>query len=424
MQNKTKTTPLYDWHKQNHANMFNFSNYEMPLWYPSGAKLEHLAVLTNAGLFDTSHMAVLMITGTDAFSLLQTCYTRDLRGCIGKNKTPLEPGKCIYGAFLTEQGQVIDDALVYQLSADTYMTVINSGMGDKMCRHLREHIGTGDALINDFTDKIGKIDIQGPMTAKILLKILADPQNILSDMGYFTFKGHFDETSECGRTVQIVDGPRILLSRTGYTGEFGFEIFVSANDLVNIWEKLLAAGRDLGLIPCGLAARDSLRAGAVLPLSNKDIGLWPFINNPWTCALPYDDKGTGFTKTFVGSSALSNIKEPEYTYPFVGFDLRKVSSCKNPAVLDSKKNEIGMVLTCVSDMSIGRDGDRIFSISSPDRPKDFRPKGLCCGFVKVKKQLDFGQIVELKDTRRKIKVMITEQIRPDRTSWSPISERM
>ncbi|MEA1971150.1 MAG: aminomethyl transferase family protein, partial [Thermodesulfobacteriota bacterium] len=175
---------------------------------------------------------------------------------------------------------------------------------------------------------------------------------------------------------------------------------------------------------CGLAARDSLRAGAVLPLSHQDIGPWPFINNPWSFALPFNDDQTGFTKKFTGDEALINIEEPGYTYPFAGFDLRKVSPGDSTVVTDSGDVEIGVVLTCVTDMAIGRIDEKIYSITSPDRPDEFNPKGLSCGFVKVTKKLSGGDTVKLNDGRRTIKVVIVDDIRPDRTARRAIKNML
>lgn len=180
---------------------------------------------------------------------------------------------------------------------------------------------------------------------------------------------------------------------------------------------------DLGLTVCGLAARDSLRTGALLPLSHQDIGPWPFINNPWEFALPFNNEKTGFTKRFVGDEALEK-KMDEYTYPFAGFDLRKVSPGDSTVVMDSNGTPIGTVLTCVTDMGIDRVGEIIYSISSPESPKTFRPRGLCCGFVKVTKKLSSGDTLELKDGRRTIPVLIADDIRPDRTARRAIKEML
>lgn len=424
MEQAIKKTILYDWHISQGANMADFGGYSMPLWYPWGAKKEHLQVLTSAGIFDTSHMAVVLITGGEAFGLLQKCFSKDLSACIGKNNRPLEVGRCVYGVYLNEEAEVIDDAIVYRMGTETYMTVVNCGMGGKIAQHLKSHAERKNVEVRDLTDEVGKMDVQGPFSARVLRKILAQPDEVFKNMGYFSFKGHFDQASPLADTVRLIDGTPILLSRTGYTGEFGFEIFVEPDSLLNLWEAILEAGKEFDILPCGLAARDSLRAGAVLPLSHQDIGHWPFINNPWTFALPFNANSTGFTKKFIGSESLENTDILEYTYAFAGYDPRKVSVHDPAFVLDSDRNEIGTVLTCVSELAIGRHGDRIYSITSPDKPEGFKPSGLCCGFVKVKSTMESGQVVTLKDNRREIKVMIVEDIRPDRTARRPIREMM
>ncbi len=421
MQKERKITPLHGWHAAHGANMAEFGGYEMPLWY-STAKKEHLAVLTNAGIFDTSHMAVVMVAGPEAYDLLQLCFTNDLAACIGKSKKPLFPGRCVYGAYLNEKGEVIDDTIIYQLEKNSYMAVVNAGMGAVVARHLTANKGDRRIAVTDLTDKVGKIDVQGPLAAKILAKVLADPESVFKKKPYFSFKGHFDAASPLADTVRLTDGTPILLSRTGYTGEFGFEIFVSPDHTVKLWEMTLEAGSDFELVPCGLAARDSLRGGAALPLSHQDIGPWPFIDHPWHFALPFNDDQTAFSKTFIGDQALLTVETSEYTYPFVGSDIRKVSVEDLAVVLDAGGHEIGRVLTCVTDMGIGRHGDRIYSIASPDKPEGFKPKGLCCGFIRVKSKMATGQNVEIKDNRRKLEVTVVDDIRPDRTARRPIAE--
>jgi len=423
MQRESKTTPLHGRHKACGANMANFGGYEMPLWY-STAKAEHLAVLTNAGIFDTSHMAVVMVAGPEAYELLQFCFTNDLATCTGKNKGALSPGRCVYGAYLNKKGEVIDDSIICQLEENSYMAVVNAGMGGAVAGHFNAYKGDRSVEITDLTDKVGKIDVQGPMAAKILSKIVADPEPVFNKTPYFSFKGHFDPQSSLSKAVHLTDGTPILLSRTGYTGEFGFEIFVSPDHAVKLWDMILDAGSDFEIIPCGLAARDSLRTGAVLPLSHQDIGAWPFINHPWEFALPFNADQTAFIKSFIGDQALLAGEAPEYTYPFAGSDFRKVSAEDPAVVLDSEGLEIGRVLTCVTDMGIRRHGDRIYSVASPDKPQEFKPKGLCCGFVKVKSRMPPGQNIDIKDNRRKLTVTILEDIRPDRTARRPIAEML
>ena len=155
----------------------------------------------------------------------------------------------------------------------------------------------------------------------------------------------------------------------------------------------------------------------MLPLSHQDIGPWPFINHPWEFALPFKPDKTGFTKTFLGDQALLAPEEVSYTYGFAGNDVRKVAGQPSPAqVLDAEDNPIGQVLTCTTDMAIGRYGRQIFSISSPDKPEGFQPKGLSCGFIKVARPLELGQRVTLADSRRAIAVTIVDDIRPARTA--------
>jgi len=421
--NEARKTPLHDWHVAHGANMVTFAGWSMPLWYSAGAVAEHRIVITAAGIVDTSHMSVLTIVGPGSFELLQLTFTRDLRRCVGKDKAPLTPDKCVYGAFLNEQGEVIDDAIVYQIGIDNYMAVINAGMAAKIADHLKAHVPAAGAVIADLTGNVGKMDLQGPMSAKVLMKLLKNPHKTLHDMSYFSFKGHFDQEYSGGDTC-LEDGTAVLLSRTGYTGEFGFEIFVRREKLVRVWEMIMRAGSEIGLLPCGLAARDSLRAGACLPLSHQDIGAWPFINHPWPFALPYNEEGTAFTKKFIGDGILSMQETAPYTHAFVGYDPRKVSMTDPAVVLDSSGNEIGVVLTCVADMAIARYDRRIYSVASPARPDDFRPKGLICGFVRVKCKLRAGQDVELKDNQRQIRVTIVDDVRPDRTAHRPIREMM
>jgi len=418
-----KKTFLYSWHTTHHAKMAPFGGYDMPQWYAS-AKNEHLAVLTSAGLFDTSHMAVVAVKGPDSFELIQHCFTNDLSACVGSQKKPLSPGRCVYGAFLTDQGEVLDDAIVFQLEENDYLAVVNAGMGYRVAQHLTIYMGNLEVAIMDLTDSIGKIDLQGPMSGRILKKALINPEVVFEEMSYFSFKGYYRSNSSSPDTVKLTDGTPILISRTGYTGEFGFEIFVDVLHLIRVWELLLESGEEFGLIPCGLAARDSLRTGAVLPLSHQDIGAWPFINHPWHFALPFNSDKNRFTKQFIGDKSLLKITQPEYTYPVAGDNVCKVWSTDQSVVLDSDKIVIGSVLTCVSEMGIGRHQDKIYSIASPGKPTDFTPRGLCCGFVKVKKKLEIGQTLFLQDNQRTIRVRVVKDIRPDRTARQPIIEML
>ncbi len=290
-----KQTPLFDWHKAHGANMVEFGDYLMPVWYAS-ARNEHLAVVSQAGLFDTSHMATLRVFGQDAYDLLQWCFTRDLDACVGKDGAPLTDGKCVYGVFLDEHGHAIDDSIVYKIKDGEFMVEVNAGMGGPIARHLAGQARGRDVKVVDLTDQLGKIDIQGPAAIRIMAKVLENPGAVFDKLPYFSAKGHFDPASSLAGQARLLDGTPILVSRSGYTGEVGFELFVERAQTVKLWDAIMAAGADSGLIPCGLAARDSLRAGAVLPLSHQDIGDWPCIHNPWPFALPFTAEGQGFTK--------------------------------------------------------------------------------------------------------------------------------
>jgi len=414
MSTDKKRTPLYDWHAARRANIVEFGDYLMPVWYAS-ARDEHMAVITNAGLFDTSHMAVVRVLGRGAFDLLQWCFTRDLRSCVGKDNAPITPGKCVYGAFLDADGCAVDDSIVYKVTDDEYVVVVNASMGGPVAKHLEANKNHLDVRCVDLTDTLGKIDIQGPAAITIMQTVLKAPAATFDNLTYFSFKGHFDPASAFASQAQFLDGTPMLLSRSGYTGEVGFEIFVEGRHTVRIWELLMEAGRDLGLIPCGLAARDSLRTGAVLPLSHQDIGHWTYIHHPWPFALPFANGGTTFTKTFLGSAALDRSGSAPYTLTFVGNDLRKIDT-HTAVVRDGQGREIGTVLTCATDMAIGRHGGRIYSVASPNKPEGLAIKGLCCGFIKVGADLAPGTVVELKDDKRSIQVVIERDVRPDRTA--------
>lgn len=410
-----QTTPLCGWHESQGANMAPFGGTLMPLWYPSGAKAEHLSVLTCAGIFDTSHMAVLRVEGSDARELLQRCFSADL------NARRMSPGRCVYGIFPDPAGGVLDDAIVYQLGPARYLAVVNAGMGPAVAEHLCDHAGDRSVCITDLSGHVGKMDIQGPMSARILARVLQNPDRIFSDMPYFSFKGDFASPESALQPVAAVDGTSVLISRTGYTGEFGFEVFTPPEAVMGLWRHIVAAGSSLGITACGLAARDSLRAGAMLPLSHQDVGDWPFRSNPWLFALPWNRSRDGFTKPFVGDRALL-AAGGEHTHAFAGYDLRKVDGRGAARVMDADGRQIGCVLTCVTDMGVTRCGDRLVSVASREKPPDFKSRGICCGFVRVDRPLAPGTVLTLADHRRKITVAVVEDIRPDRTARRPISD--
>lgn len=416
MDKKIKTTPLNPWHRKHGANMAEFGGFDMPLWYDTGVKKEHISVIASAGLFDTSHMACVTVTQNDALRLLQSCHTRDL--------SSLKDGKCAYGAILNEKGHVIDDAIVYRFSRTEYMVCVNAGMGGTVAGHLEKNKKGMAVEICDLSNQVGKIDLQGKNSAVILAKLIKDPEAVFKDMVYFSFKGHFDASHACASQVKLKDNSPVLVSRSGYTGEFGFELFVLPDQVLSLWNSLLDAGRENQLIPCGLGARDSLRAGALLPLSHQDIGQWPFINHPWEFALSFNLDKTGFTKEFIGKDVLVKAMQSshgDYTYPFAGENLRKITAGPASQVIDKNGEAIGRVLTCTTDMAIGWHKGRILSIASPDLPENFTARGISCGFVLVNQPLQSGDQLTLKEKKRTINVTIVDDIRPDRTARQKIT---
>ena len=396
-------TPLHAGHLALGACMAAFAGWEMPLWYRAGAVREHLAVIQSVGLFDTSHMDVFFVEGAAGREFLNYAFTRDI--------SRPRPGRALYGVFLNSSGHTVDDALLYPLDGDRFAVVVNAGMAPVVIDHLRSLPGADRIALREPPARLGKLDIQGPASPAVMRKILADPEAALSGLPYFAFKGDFDLSAS---RVRLRGGEPVVLSRSGYTGELGFELFVPGADLAAIWDRLLSLGEENGLLPCGLAARDSLRAGAMLPLSHQDIGPWPYVNHPWHFALPLAGDGSfSFTKDFVGAAALRPEVSP-HTLAFVGFDQRRVDPREAKVFLDG--GECGRVLTIVSDMAIGRSEGRIFSLASPARPDGWTPRGLACGLMRVKLPLAPGTTPTLKDARREIKVEIAAGIRPDRTA--------
>lgn len=424
MESEKKRTPLYQYHIDQGANMGDFGGYEMPLWYKTGPKKEHLTVIQQAGMFDTSHMAGIKVSGPEAYDLLQFCFSKDLGACIGPKKLPLQAGKCVYGVFLNQSGHVIDDSLIYQIADQLYLLIVNAGMGGPISKHLEENIQSRNVTVQDLTDQLGKIDVQGPAAAKVVAKIIQNPDLIFDKLPYFNFKGFFDPSVEISNEVKLHNDAPILLSRTGYTGEFGFELFVEGKHTEYLWNHLLDAGNEFEVLTCGLAARDSLRAGALLPLSHQDIGGWIFLNHPWPFALAYDDSQQGFLKDFIGAQALLDANPKETTYAFAGYDPRKVIPGKETAVLDANDNIIGEVLTCATDMAIDRHEGKIVSIASPDLPQGFKFRGLSCGFVKVTTKLNPGDKVYLQGNNRKFEVEIRDDVRPDRTARKALAKML
>jgi aminomethyltransferase len=274
-----RRTPLFEEHVQLGAHLVPFGGWEMPLQY-SSIKEEHLAVRQAAGLFDLSHMGEVVVRGPQAQAAVQRLVTNDI--------ARLRPGRAQYNLLCRPDGGILDDLLVYALPDGAYLLVVNASNQGKDCDWIREQAPRG-ADVRDEGAETALIGVQGPR-AIALLSTLTTTQ--LEAIRYYAFAD--------GQVAAIP----CRLSRTGYTGEDGFELFCDAAQARSLWTALLEAGRDVGLKPAGLGARDTLRleAGMRLYGNDLDVDTNPFeANLAWTVKL---DKGD-----FIGREALQRAKE-------------------------------------------------------------------------------------------------------------------
>jgi glycine cleavage system T protein (aminomethyltransferase) len=244
-----KKTPLNAKHRALGARMVEFGGWDMPVEY-SGIVDEHLAVRTRAGLFDVSHMGEIEVAGHDALALVQWLTSNDA--------SRLAVGQIQYSALTTERGTFVDDILVYRLANDHFMLVVNAGniMKDYEWIVARGRERGGDAAVVNSSSRYALLALQGPRAQVILQTLTAID---LAAIKYYWY------------AVGEVAGARATVSRTGYTGEDGFEIFVPPAQADRTWDAILAAGRDDGLKPCGLGARDTLRLEAAMRLCGSDM---------------------------------------------------------------------------------------------------------------------------------------------------------
>jgi aminomethyltransferase len=261
------------------AKMTDFGGWEMPVEY-TGIIEEHKAVRNKCGLFDVSHMGEILVSGKNAFKSLQKIITNDL------NK--LEKGKIIYTPICKEDGGIIDDLLVYCLEEDQYLLVVNASNIEKDFKWVKEHLLT-ETTAEDLSNKYAMLALQGPNSKKILTQ-LTDID--LKSLDYYRFR----EAKAAGINM--------IISRTGYTGELGYELYFNPDEAEKIWDQLMEAGSDFGLHACGLGARDTLRLEKIYALYGNDIdeSTNPFeARLGWTVEL---DKGD-----FIGRKKLIEIKE-------------------------------------------------------------------------------------------------------------------
>jgi aminomethyltransferase len=311
-----KRTPLFPVYAEHGARVIDFGGWELPVQF-AGIQKEHDAVRQQAGLFDVSHMGEAMVTGADSLAFLQTLTTNDV--------SKLQPGQCQYSLMCYPNGGVVDDLLVYKLTDFEYMLVINASNIEKDIEWMQQHV-LGDAQIRNISADTAMLALQGPQAEQILWKLTEAP---IAGLKPFHFL-----------TNAKVSGVPALISRTGYTGEDGFELYIDKDDAVKMWNLLLEAGKEEGLLPAGLGARDTLRFEARLPLYGQELS--PSIS-PLEAGLSYFvklDKGD-----FNGREALAEQKVRGIPRKLVGIEMmdRGIPRCHYPVYSDGK--QIGEVTT-------------------------------------------------------------------------------
>ncbi len=250
-----KKTPLNSTHRGHNAKMVDFGGWDMPVEYPgpgAGIIAEHLAVRTAVGLFDVSHMGEIQFRGPGSLAAVQHITMN--------NASRLKDGQAHYSALLTPEGTFVDDILVHRLSPNDYLLVVNAGTKDKDYAWIRQHAGSFPSVhIADYSSFYSQLALQGPRALETLRKLTAVDLSAIKNY-WFTWGA-------------VAGVPNVLIARTGYSGEDGFELYLPADEptTTKVWNELLAAGQEFGIRPCGLGARNTLRLEAGMSLYGHEI---------------------------------------------------------------------------------------------------------------------------------------------------------
>jgi len=316
-------TALYDTHIALGAKVIDFGGWDMPVDYPTHIIQEHNATRTAAGLFDTGHMGELLVEGDNALESLQAIVTRDLAG--------MEDGQGRYTLLTTGEGTVIDDLIIFKQPGNNYYIVTNAGTREGDAAHIRSHLMKGVTL-TDLLPETHKLDLQGPKTWEILEKLCKTPLRKLKRF----------------RMINAdVAGIPSIVSRSGYTGETcGVELFFPKNDAVKMWNALMDAGKPLGLLPCGLGARDTLRLECCLPLYGHELSLQI---TPLEAGL---DWAVSLEKKFIGAVALRRQKQDGVPRALVALKLGRQPARADTPVFSGDKN-VGIVTSGTFGPSVG-----------------------------------------------------------------------
>jgi aminomethyltransferase len=289
-----KQTPLNAVHRESGGKMVDFGGWDMPVQYKAGVIEEHMATRTKAGLFDVSHMGEIWVEGPDAIKFVDRITTNDV--------TQLEDGQIQYSTMTNEKGGVVDDLLVYRFGPEKILLVVNAGTTEKDWKWITSHKGDDEIVLTNASGDYCQIAIQGPNAVAILQK-LTDTD--LASIKYYWF------------TTGRVDDVEAIISRTGYTGEDGFEVYAPADNAVQLWNKLIETGKADGLIPCGLAARNTLRLESAMSLYGHELGddITPLeANLGWITKLKKESD-------FIGRDALVKLKEAGLERKIAGFEM-------------------------------------------------------------------------------------------------------
>ena len=309
-----KRTPLYDAHVSIGARMVEFAGWLMPVQY-SGHIQEHMAVREAAGLFDVSHMGEIEVRGADALALVQRICTNDA--------SKLQDNQVQYSTMANEAGGVIDDLLVYRLNADYFLLVVNAGASDSDFAWIKDHTGQLSAEVHNTSSAFGLLALQGPRAEHILQELT---DHMLDRIPYYWSQR------------VLVDGLDCRVSRTGYTGEDGFEILCDSANARHLWNRLLVTGSGRGLIPCGLAARNTLRLEAALRLYGHDMDE---TTTPLEAGLGWVVKlGKG---DFIGRDAMLKQKEEGLKRKLAGFEVLDRAPARDGYPIAIGDKQVGVV---------------------------------------------------------------------------------
>ncbi len=318
-----RKTVLHAVHRQMGAKMVEFNGWDMPVEYPAsvggGIVAEHMAVRTGVGIFDVSHMGDIRLAGREALAAVQHISMNDA--------SRLAVGQAQYSALLYPQGTFVDDAIVHRLGGDEYLLVINAGTREKDFNWVRDNTRQFDCKVENLSDDFTQIAIQGPKGVDVLQKLTG--AGLSAVKFYWVTRGTL-----CGLK-------NILMARTGYTAEDGFEIYIPADERTSarVWHEILAAGKEFGVVPCGLGSRNTLRLEGKLPLYGHEIS---DTINVWEAGL---DRFCKMEKPeFIGRAALEKAKAEGVKRTLAGLEMVERGIARDGyKVLDEGGSEIGYV---------------------------------------------------------------------------------